>query len=105
MSKKNTAEIRITCLPYCLQRLESGHYVLLNRRYKPIGFTTGEYINYADYPIAHTLNLTESIVKSLAWNGEFQDDKIYLYNDGCIPTRSAEHMQAYLQRLAILAAL
>jgi len=32
-------------------------------------------------------------------------DRIYLYNDGCVPTESTEHMKNYLERLKILAKL
>jgi hypothetical protein len=32
-------------------------------------------------------------------------DRIYSYNDGCVPTESVEHMKNYLERLKSLAKL
>ena len=43
-------DFRATFLPYCLDKQSDG-YVVLNRRYKPIGFKTRDKVNYEDYPI------------------------------------------------------
>jgi len=40
---------RAIFLPYCIQRLEDGRYVVLNRNYKPLGFRTTEFLRYEDY--------------------------------------------------------
>jgi hypothetical protein len=44
---------------------------------------------------------------SLVLPGPSSDDldRIYLYNDGCVPTRSPDAMAAYLEKLQILASL
>lgn len=98
-------DVRWFCLPYCLQRLISGKYVVLNRQYKPIGFVTGERVEYEAYPIALKLNITAEVATAMSWNGDAGVDRIYFYNDGCVPTASPEKMQAYLQRLAVFAQL
>ncbi|MCQ4267374.1 hypothetical protein NAV28_09110 [Pseudomonas stutzeri] len=99
-------ELRQTHFPYCLDRLEDGSYVLLNRNYKPIGFMTGEWINYEEHPIGMRLpGLTEQLAAELDARGRANLDRIYFYNDGCVPTDGNENMQAYLARLAKLMAL
>jgi hypothetical protein len=41
----------------------------------------------------------------LSYKSDLNTDRIYLYNDGCVPTESSEHMKNYLERLKILAKL
>jgi hypothetical protein len=41
----------------------------------------------------------------LSYKGDPNVDKVYLYNDGCVPAENPEHMQSYLKRLEILAKL
>ncbi|MEH6564625.1 MAG: hypothetical protein V7756_04790 [Halopseudomonas sp.] len=95
--------LRYTHFPYCLKRQEDGRYVLLNRNYKPVGFFTGEWIDYENYPIGVKLKgMTPAKAAELDHAGRDNVEAIFLYNDGCIPTDSSEHMQSYLQRLAIL---
>jgi hypothetical protein len=98
------SDFRVLCLPYCLKRLEDGRYVALNRRYKPLGFTTQAHVEYEAYPIALRLRMTPQRAAALSWQGSDDTAMIHLYNDGCVPTSSAAHMQAYLGRLATLAA-
>ena len=97
-------DFRYLCLPYCLKRLADGRYVVLNRRYKPLGFTTQTNVDYEAYPIALWLRITPTRPAALSWKGSDNTAAIHLYNDGCVPTSSATHMQAYLGRLAKLAA-
>ena len=33
---------------YCLERLADGRYLPLNRRYKPVGSTSGAWVDYAN---------------------------------------------------------
>lgn len=100
------SELRRTHFPYCLQRLEDGRYVMLNRNYKPIGFLTGEWITYGDYPIGMKIKgLGPKTIAELDCQGGADPTTIFLYNDGSIPTSSKENMQAYLAKLAKLMAL
>ena len=48
-------DFRKIYLPYCLLKHASGGYIVLNRNYKPIGFSTNEYLIYEDYPIGGSL--------------------------------------------------
>jgi len=93
-------------LPYCIERQQNGRYVALNRDYKPVGFRTSEYIDYAAYPVAFELKgLTRAKAGQIDCRGRENPDQIWLYDDGCIPTCSARAMRDYLDRLAILATL
>jgi hypothetical protein len=49
--------------------------------------------------------IDEVTAAKVSYNSDSNTDIIYLYNDGCVPTESAEHMKNYLKRLAILAKL
>jgi hypothetical protein len=99
-------DFRSVHLPYCLTRQSDGRYVVLNREYKPLGFQTEEFVKYEDYPIAVKIKgLTPLKASKLSCKGSSDIDNIFLYNDGCIPTRSPAFMKTYLDRLAILAKL
>ena len=99
-------DFRSVVLPYCLKKTSKNEYIVLNREYKPVGFNTFEHLEYKDYPIMLNLKgLTPQKVKEISWEGDSNDEMIFLYNDGCIPTRSKENMNRYLKRLEILAKL
>lgn len=100
------SDFRSVFLPYCLDRQPDGRYVVLNRKYKPVGFLTKDHIEYSDYPICVKFKgLGEVTAAKISFNGDSNMDRIYLYNDGCIPTNSSEYMADYLRRLEILAKL
>jgi hypothetical protein len=97
---------RAIFLPYCIERLKDGRYVVLNRNYKPLGFTTDDFVTYEDYPIGVTFKgLTPKKAVLLSYRGSADLDKIYLYDDGCIPNGGAANMKVYLARLEVLAKL
>jgi hypothetical protein len=99
-------ELRHTHFPYCLDRQEDGTHVVLNRNYKPIGFMTGTYVEYGDYPVGVKVKgLGPKTAAKLDYQGREDLERIYLYNDACIPTKGQEHMQAYLARLGVLMGL
>ena|SRR5437762_791773 len=91
--------------PYCLKRLPCGRHIFLNRDYKPLGLETQDFVRYEDFPRQSLPGLTPRVAAALSDRGSDNVDDIYLYNDGCVPTRSAAHMRAYLKRLALLAKL
>lgn len=99
------SEARAFLFPYCIKQLEDGRYIVLNRNYKPLGVQSGDWVVYEEHPSAINLEITKSIAEKLSWVGEGCTDTIYLYNDGCIPTDAKEHMNAYLKRLSVLAAV
>ena len=82
-----------------------GSWVVVNRLYKPLGFTNSrDWVTYADHPITVRFKrLTQETMEKLSWQPLAADaDRIYLYNDGCVPTESASNLTAYLERLAVL---
>lgn len=103
--RKTTSELRQLILIYCLQRLPDGSYVALNRRYKPVGFSTVEWVDYEAAPVRFKFKraLSAAQIAALSYQGDTDPERIYLYNDGCIPTESAADWKAYAERLGRLA--
>ncbi len=98
------SDFRSVFLPYCLDKQPDGRYVVLNRKYKPIGFTTKDHIKYDDYPICVKLKgIGAATAAKISFKGDSDLDRIYLYGDGCNPTTSSQYMNDYLKRLEILA--
>ena len=101
-----STDFRSVYFPYCIQKQSDGSWVVLNRQYKPVGFNTGEYIKYEEFPVSAKLQgIGPAVANILAYSGEASGDRIYLYNDGCVPTDSKTNMDAYLKKLEILAKL
>ena len=97
-------DFRAVFMPYCLQKQEDGRYAVLNREYKPVGFFTGDYIKYDEHPVLVKIKgLTPAKAAKLSYQGDNDTNFIYLYNDGCKPTRSKRDMDSYLEKLALLA--
>lgn len=99
------SDFRQVFLPYCLIRTAEGEYVVVNRRYKPVGLTLDTFVNYDDYPVKVRFKraLSKAQIASLDCKGRDGGDRIYLYNDGCRPTASAADWKAYSERLQRLA--
>ena len=94
-------------LPYCLIQQEDGSYVVANRRYKPVGITRKDFVDYDEYPVAVRFKrkLSAAQARNLDCMGRENIDRIYFYNDGCLPTDSQADWDAYSKRLQKLAAL
>lgn len=74
-------------LPYCLQPLESGDYLPVNRHYKPLGLVSGDGMNYlADYesPKYAALVLKADSI-DLTCLGLSRYGPYYLFHDGNSP--------------------
>ncbi|XKE45732.1 hypothetical protein LG302_00905 [Halomonas organivorans] len=98
--------LRHTHLPYCLLLQEDGRYVITNRNYKPIGFMTGQWVDYDQYPVAVRLKgMTQELLGKLDHRGRADSDRIYLYGDGTSPDLGKAEAQAYFERLALLMSL
>lgn len=95
------SEFRQLFLIYCLDRLEDGSYVALNRRYKPVGFSTTDWVTYEDFPVRFKFKraLSERQIASLSHKGDTSAQRIYLYGDACKPTDSDANWEAYSARL------
>lgn len=92
--------------PYCLDRLQDGRYIVLNRNYKPLGDAGSDWVVYEEHPSAqHLKGLTAAKAKAMSYKESTDLERIYFYNDGCAPTGSAEHWAAYSKRLQVLAKL
>ncbi|WP_156000793.1 hypothetical protein [Thioalkalivibrio sp. ALJT] len=95
--------VRAVYFPYCIQKQEDGSWLLLNRNYKPVGFNTGDWITYSDFPVSMKVKgLGPDTLRKLSCHDEEPGDRVYLYNDGTVPTGDAKAMAAYLKRLEIL---
>lgn len=96
-------DVRKIYMPYCLKRQEDGRWLILNRKYKPVGFNTDKHITYEDFPVSVKLKgLRKETLKKLSWNGNIDGECIYLYDDGTAPTARKDLMDAYLEKLRIL---
>lgn len=100
------SEFRQVYLPYCLQRQEDGTYLVLNRRYKPVGITRTDWVDYAEYPVRFKFKraLSAQQIAKLDCRGRTDAAVIYLYDDGSIPTDSPASWALYASRLEKLAA-
>ena len=60
-----TNKIRKMYFPYCLQKQKDGSWIFLNRKYKPIGFNTGDCIDYEEYPVSMKIpEISHEVLKS-----------------------------------------
>lgn len=97
-------DFRSVFFPYCLARLKDGRYTVLNRSHKPLGFVTRDRVKYEEYPICVKLKgLGPAKARRLSWNASENLEKIYLYDDSCVPTTSPAAMESYLDKLQLLA--
>lgn len=102
---KTVSEFRQLFLIYCLDLQPDGSYVALNRRYKPVGLASTEWVDYEAFPVRFKFKraLSAKQIAALSCKGDAAPERIYLYNDGCIPTSSDAAWNAYSQRLQRLA--
>jgi len=83
-------DFRSIHLPYCLDQQSDGSYVILNREYKPIGFASKDFVEYGKYPVCVKFKgLTANLAAKVSYSKSKDLDRIYLYNDGCVPTSNA----------------
>lgn len=100
------SDFRTIYLPYCIKQQADGSWLVLNREYKPVGFNTGDQINYEDFPVSTKFQeLDQATLEKLSYSGEAKSESVYLYNDGTDPLIGAAEMEAYLKRIEILAKL
>lgn len=94
-------DFRWIFLPFHLTQTESGKWSIQNRYYKPLGFKADHHgIDYEMFAVRlHGFGPAKQ--KLVAFDGKI-DNGIRLYDDGCFPTSSKKHMDAYMKRLEIL---
>lgn len=95
-------EFRRIYLPYCIEQVDGIGHVVLNRLYKPLGVRGRDHIDYAPHAVK-LKGLGSAKASKLSWNASPDITRIWLYNDGCIPTAGAANWNAYQARLALLA--
>jgi hypothetical protein len=96
-------EFRQAYLPYALMRLADGSYLPVNREYKPLGVTSKAFVKYDELSLGR-VKVTAAAARKLCVRGvgDLTAESIYLYNDGCVPTSSAQAWAQYAARLAVL---
>jgi hypothetical protein len=99
-------DFRRVFLPYCLQKLKDGRYIVLNRLYKPLGVASSAWVSYEEHAsVFKLLGMTAKKAAAMSHRGLDDVECIHFYADASIPTDSPEKMAAYAQRLRVLAAL
>ena len=80
-------------------------YVALNRRYKPVGLTSLDWVEYEQFPVRFKFKraLSAQQIAALSCHGDTAAERIYLYADGSVPTASAANWAVYASRLERLA--
>lgn len=96
-----------TEFPYCLHREENGDCLLLNRSYKPLGQQDTSWVEYGTHPSRFKIDgrSLAAIEKISTLVHRYEDgsiEKLYFYNDSCIPAESTMHWNAYQKRLSTL---
>jgi hypothetical protein len=93
--------MRTRFLPYCLKKLKSGNFILLNRWYKPLGNNSSEWIDYEQSESIFKLQREPKKFESnfiTVFKDEFETT-YYLYDDSCIPYNDAKSTNDYFKRL------
>lgn len=93
--------VRWIFMPYCVKRLTDGRYIVLNRRYKPLGIRGSEHISYEDHPSAVRIKITKSQACKISHNGSEDLERIYLYDDSSIPAKGKDNLHGYMERLHV----
>jgi hypothetical protein len=97
-----------THLPYCLQRIEDGSWIVLNRNYKPIGATSRDRIDYMAAPgrlmiDGRTLEPLARRMHNVERDGAGKPVRMWLYDDGNQPSKDKSTLDEYLYRLGFVA--
>ncbi|MGV1867953.1 MULTISPECIES: hypothetical protein [unclassified Rhizobium] len=102
--KSYTYSFRQLMLPYCIEDLEDGWFLFLNRRYKPIGQMNDEWVDYQQHPSKVIIKkLTSAKARSIGLNR--LEEKYYLYNDATNPERDDANWRRYEAMLQKISAL
>ncbi|WP_321868635.1 hypothetical protein [Paraburkholderia tropica] len=99
----NIKDFRWVFMPYCLQKLPDGRYIILNRDYKPLGTTSREWVDYETHPSAVRMNISSKTAASLSTHAKPDTDQIFLYDDSSSPVHGAQQMRDYMEKLSRLA--
>jgi hypothetical protein len=88
-------------MPYCLHPMVAlglQSCCIVNRNYKPIGYTR---CSYAHYELARAQHITAGEFEALRDAGVVTD-RGYIHNDGSTPRESAQMLRAYRRALTAM---
>lgn len=100
------SEVRRHMFPYGMSKNADGTWTIFNRQYKPLGVISSEWEEW-DSP-RHKMKLSglgPATIAKLDVSDETGSDRIYFYDDGCVPTHSAKAKKQYFEKMAILMSL
>ncbi|MCK6690972.1 MAG: hypothetical protein L6Q97_02595 [Thermoanaerobaculia bacterium] len=98
-------------LPYGIERNDKNEWMAFNREYKPLGWSTTEWVEYEKYPVfAKYKDLTDAKLLKIASETpgavvKDQDGKIiraFLYDDNTNPVDNPKYWPAYFERIKSL---
>ncbi|UPJ47707.1 hypothetical protein IVB30_31305 [Bradyrhizobium sp. 200] len=90
-------------LPYALIALKDGSFLAVNRKYKPLGISSSEMIDYDSHPTKVKIKgLMAAKAAKLGLKVREGATHFYLYDDGTNPERSAANWNRYQGILAKL---
>lgn len=81
-------------MPYCLMRHGNGQFVVLNRKYEPLGLNSGKYWKEYDQNTLECLSL-DAVDVELPKGGCTENEHAWFYNDATSPYRSSKHLMNY----------
>jgi len=90
-------------LPYLVERVAPGRWIVLDRVYKPIATPTGSvgWVDYSAFPAWHVDESALPGPTSQCWINS-DSTRRWLFNDSTNPTRSAAARRVYAIRLRVL---
>lgn len=88
-------------LPYAVKALSGGNWILLNRRYKPLGVFSHTTVDYEKSPSIFKFDgRPHNMLESIAVNTNCDSGYIYfLYDDSCVPYSSSKATGDYFKRI------
>ena len=82
------------CTPYCLDKIGSDKYIILNRFYKPLGWPSQDWVDYqsiecaASWVTANECNLSVLPARE-------NIPALFFYDDSCTPRSNFENRMKY----------
>lgn len=97
-------EARRLFLPYCVIRQGDGRYAVVNREYKAL-VDTNKHIDYATHAgcVVKLDRMSSVRAAKMSFKADRNVERIYFYDDGCVPTNSDADWSAYSKRLQTFA--
>lgn len=97
--------LRTWLFPYGMEQNPDGTWIVFNRRYKPLGITDREHVDYMDPRYALKIErIGPATLAKLDINHGVtpHPGRVYFYREGSIPEDSKANMDAYVKRMSLL---